>query len=563
VRAFLEGLLERVSDIRAEGIGTGPGPLTALDDMIASTLSAWSGEARSRRHPAVYEDAALDGAVQVDTEHFGPALAALHELVSFIAPLGVERLEQGTMRRILDERFGGGRVGLLTFYETYFREHVKPAAEARRARRAEGGEPPAPEQPDDSGAGRQRAARSQLLALVARKWAASAGAKEIGLSRDEIAAVAGPASPLPDLPHSLSVFVNWVPRSEAAAGGQIVLPHLHCLPGFGKYFSRFLYLLPDEVLGALRAESASPRNVVLAEIAGDQAFNANLRPPTQQCEIVYPTGDRIGCPEAIEVGELEVGPVEDEQRIALFERGTGRRVLPLDLGFLNPFMRPPLYQLLRRFSPSASTRLQLPTGLGRRAVAATDGAEGAPPGLIRRPRITYRDLVVIAREAWAVPGETLPQPEPAEWEADYFLRVQAWRLAHGLPDLVYLRAVPLPSAGASAAQAAPEGAHQPGQEVPEAGAEPPRPRPSADLRKPQYLDFRSPVLVGLLARYRSRGEPFIAVFEECLPAPEHLPRSEAGARFVTESILQLEIGPGRGGREAILAPSAEPAHARA
>jgi hypothetical protein len=234
----------------------------------------------------------------------------------------------------------------------------------------------------------------------------------------------------------------------------------------------------------------------------------------------------------------------------------------VDLGFLNPQMRPALFQLLTQLGGASRFSLWIPDTL--------DGDNPlddrpAVPGLAYRPRITIEGLVVLARRRWVVPSELLPQRTARETIDGYFLRVNVWRHIHALPDVAYARLVartprrpaPTPSAG-DVASAAPwtagmddGGGESLGDEADAAtmpGAVATREaergtrvtRPIGDLRKPQFVDFTSPLLTNLLGRIVEGRAPFDLVLEEALPAADELLEAQ-GDGYVTELILQVDV----------------------
>jgi hypothetical protein len=574
VRAFLGGLVRRNAELEEQGIGLGGNLLRELEEFIANAMDRWFEQAPELPRPLVYEDASAQAHARIDLDHFNRALRSLKDLFDLLSPVAWIRAEPFLMRRFFEERFGDTRVPLLTFYEVYYREHVKPRERARAKMRqserekkeGEGGNqngdpgigdvdkgaaptgPDATDQHtdptnDDKGFEREpppavasiKEARKRIRILVRERWVQNPNAQEIVLSRADLREATKGVTQLPPEPRSFSAFVTLVPGPDPAEGGLVVLPNARAQAGFGKYFSRFLYLLPGEVLEGLRERGRASPDAVLAEIAGDAAFNANLRPPIQSCEIVYPTGDRVGCPESLEVGDLEVGLGEKGAGLALYQQATDRRVFPLDLGFLNPMARPPLYQLLRRFAPASEAHIDIPGEPGQDL--PTDGP------VLHRPRISFEGRVVLAREVWMVPVSDLPFGEKGKEDADFYRRVLAWCGDLKLPTRSYVRAVrrktdPHPKGS--------EEVPEPGndrRDNPKGGG---RPMAAGDLRKPQYMDFRSPLLVGLLRRYARLGETFALVFEECLPIPEDLHAGSDGRRWVTEVILQADLAPDPG-----------------
>ena len=369
-------------------------------------------------------------------------------------------------------------------------------------------------------------------------------------------------------------------------------------------------LLPDEVQQRLFDNNARLSEHHLAEICGDAAFNGNLHPPLLPWELSYPTGESGPSQAQLRTAEILVArDPDDPDALCLLHRGTAKRVLPVDLGFLNARMRPPLYQLLSRFTPPASFGPQVPETPG---VAADERPSGpqtdretsreaapeekpavSPEEVFYRPRITYRGSLVLGRRLWIVPAAAFPKPRNDETPARYYLRVRRWRSRHGIPAEVFLQVRPLGSAGPSpaaadgpadgapaegAAETPAEGAAETGGEEPvaeesagaaAAAASPgaaPRPgvgqkagaakaaRPAgpslrSDLYKPQYIDFHNPLLLDLFSKAPGPLEDFLIVLAERLPAREHLP-SHGDDRFATELVVQIDFAShGAGGPE--------------
>jgi hypothetical protein len=153
---------------------------------------------------------------------------------------------------------------------------------------------------------------------------------------------------------SMGAFACLAPDAGPGGDPLLILQGGSYTAGFGKYFSRFLYMLPDDVQEQVRRENAALTDDLLAEICGDAQFNANLHPPLLKWEISYPTGESGAAEEQLRSSDIGVEPdPEDPDTLRLVHAPTGRRVVPVDLGFLNPRMRPPLYQLVSRFTPPA------------------------------------------------------------------------------------------------------------------------------------------------------------------------------------------------------------------
>ena len=534
-RSMLDDLRVNVDKIRATGVESHEDtddPIEALRRLAQGPPSeSGTPVVQLGSGPVVYEDATCPGELVLDRRHFAGAIQRTGELLQLLSPVLGERVHQARMHSFFETRFGSGRVPLLRFHEAYQREAAKT-----RDTQGENGERPGSSADGPSPGVTVATVAARLSALIAAQVRSDPAIRVVSISASQVKEAVGSVGEPDAEPLSFTLFGNWVPRPGHPEGGQLVAPRFRAHLGFGKYFSRFLYLLPEEILEHLRSTRPLDEGVVLAEIAGDQAFNANLRPPIQPCEIQYPTGDRIGCPEALRVGELEVGELGSGSELGLFVRGTDRRVRPLDLGFLNPTMRPPLYRLLRNFAPPSAIDLNLAPRVARQL---------SGEHVRRTPRIVYENSVVLARERWTLSSISMPLPVPREGEpsADFYRRMQSWRMKYGVPSRVYL-SCHKPQSPPQARKTSQGKLESEGEEnsKEEETARQRLERSIRDLRKPQYLDFSSPLLGSLLRRYRSIGPDIGVRIEECLPAREDLPEGPRGHRHVAECILQFDSG---------------------
>ncbi len=549
---FLVHLSEATERIRSQGTASPAGEtqLTQLESKVADVLDGWDTKRRYRfAGPPIYEDAGTAVDLVVDRRHFASAMDSLSALLAHLQPMSWLRQEHLRMWHYHAQSYDGRAVPILDFYRDYYRDVIKPEEESKEKQAATKGvgaaaegegteeksgeeEAPIPSEEESTTAraflrepaavASLRGAHAKLSELLRRRWAEGQDEREFELDRSDLAEIIRGVPPLPKEPRSLSAFVTFVRDPEREDGGRLVFLRARGYAGYGKYFSRFLYLLPDSVLSDVRKGSAAPEGAVLAEISGDAAFNANLRPPICECELEYPTGDRIGCPEALQIHDLVVR-AGDGPHLDVVHPASNRRILPLDLGFLNPLARPPLYRLLRGLGPASGTYLPIPSRPWGDEPDWSDG-NGLVREVVRRPRITFEGKVVLSRECWFVPVECLPVQETDESDADFFLRVCSWRALYGIPELSYVRLerrrAPKPVEGVT--------------------PEPPKGK-VGDLTKPQYMDLASPPMVRLLERYAALGSPWVAGFEECLPGRDGLATDSTGRAWVTEGIVQMEM----------------------
>lgn len=490
-----------------------------------------------------YEDAGGNATLRLDA---GPLEDSLVDYIRWTSRLAWPRGEQANMRSFFDRFYDDAepRIPLLRFYEDYFREHFKehlaqgqrpPTADPRGDGNADGDgkaddgveevPPYDPSNPFDLDYVRQLdGAVKGMNELLQERWMDDPEADVIHLDGDDFRQVLGHLPESNEPVRSATLFVQYLDRF--AADGSPALVARSYLAGYGKYFSRFLYLLPEQVQRDLLDHNHQRTDEMLAEICGDANFNANLHPPLVPWELSYPTGESGAADEQIRTSEVdvEVDP-ESPHRLRLRHRSQDKVVIPVDLGFLNPRMRPPLFQLLTRFAPADNFTMMIPE-------LPKDGV--APPPVLYRPRIVYRNHLILARRQWRIAGEIFPSAggDPA---VDYFERMQRWRVGIGLPEEVFVRI------------------HVQGTKIPDKvepakgeGAAPKGPRGVREhLYKPQYIDFANPLLVDLLGRGAENLSRFYVVFEECLPSRKHFLKDDDHS-FATELILQVDMAPAEG-----------------
>lgn len=515
--ALLARLRERVEAYTDAGVQERSAIIEQIHADIEEALEAMEVKARLRKDMPFYEDATSAAAAEIAlTPGVRRAFGSFEEWVRATSRLAWPRSEQATMRHFFETYYGSAEgVPLLKFYEDFYREHFKAHVEKEGKQRAgarkeelEGydvGNPFNLDSIKELGA-----ARVRLTEVFRRLWDANRDAESFDVPAEEVDEALRGVETLSGVPRSMGAFGLLIPAEGEGAHPTFLLHGSSYTAGYGKYFSRFLYMLPDDVQEDVRQANAALTGEMLAEICGDAQFNANLHPPLLRWEISYPTGESGNSDEQLRSSEILVVPdPEDPQTLALVHGPTRRRVLPVDLGFLNPRMRPPLYQLLSRFTPpvmyapslpesaetprtppaqaeaprapagvtvdgaaaEAAEAAAPPAGDPRPAAeapppaaAAGDGAEGEgpaadgqaapaeappppPPTINYRPRITYGGgRLVLSRRRWVVPGVLFPQRRADESAADFFLRANRWRAAAGIPETSYLRVIPIPEA---------------------------------------------------------------------------------------------------------------------
>lgn len=475
-------------------------------------------DVQMRVRAPLYEDAGADAEAVVAAADLELIERDLAEYVERTAALAVVRRDIQLMRHFFDRHYGGAReVPLLRFYEDFYREVFKRHIEQeRRAARGE-----APEDGYDLANPlrlemheRRSRARQALATLTAERWEeARQKGGAIHLSTADLDRVLdGIGLPARDTGWSVSIYADLF-RGEDGEPGAVVRNGAYFF-GYGKFFSRFLYLFPGDFETDLRRQNQLLSPFTLAEINDDANFNPNLHPPMMAEEVRYPATEPRATGSGLLPSELVVRPDgADEQGLLLFHPASGRRILPVDTGFISFDARPPLYRLLGAFTPAPSFAFQLPEGAGTEAAR--------PDRICERPRVVYNGRLVLYRRAFLVPGALFPRKEAKESELGYFRRIDAWRRRHGIPVQVYARLQPL--VGKEAV-------------------------PDNETSKPQFVDFTAPLLVELFASLAPERGEFMVVIEERLPGAADLAATPGGGA-VTELVMQLDFPgePGPGG----------------
>jgi hypothetical protein len=356
--AALREVVERYTDAE---VGERARMIEEMHALLTSAMESMEVKQRLRRDMPFYEDATSAARARLAlTPATRRTFDRWSEWARLTSRVAWPRGEQATMRHFFDDYYGDrGSVPLLVFYEDFYREHFK--AHVEKEAKARGGQQDEELKKYNLGnpfeldfVKRLGTARDALAEVLRRKWHDAPDAEEIGLSASEVEAALQGVENTSGVCRSMGAFACLAPAAEPGGDPLLVLQGGSYTAGFGKYFSRFLYMLPDDMQEQVRRENAALTDDLLAEICGDAQFNANLHPPLLKWEISYPTGESGAAEEQLRSSEIAVEPdPDDPDTLRLVHAPTGRRVVPVDLGFLNPRMRPPLYQLVSRFTPPA------------------------------------------------------------------------------------------------------------------------------------------------------------------------------------------------------------------
>lgn len=261
--------------------------------------------------------------------------------------------------------------------------------------------------------------------------------------------------------------------------------------GWGNYLSRFLTAAPAHVVDAVRSNSRQhlPSEDVVAELRPVQGFNANIHPLLGDVDLDF---DGRGTAHSLPMHRLALRHNSSTERVELWDTGTRLRVHPFYLGFLIPYYLPSHLVPLTAMAGSGSVMFE--------PQVSADRGSSVDRAVVRHyPRVTFASLV-LARARWYVPAAMLPRSTPGDTEADFFLRLNEWRISHGIPEQVFVHP-PAPEL-------------EPGKVNDYFGS-------YMTNRKPQYLALLSRLHVRHLQRLLVQQPGADIVFEEALPDREN------------------------------------------
>lgn len=468
-----------------EGFAEADGPARArtLADLTARWATAVGGPASDPVVEDVYVTrgqpltaAALDGWV-ADATRIVPLLAAHDD----------QRVLAGALETVFVERYGHGARC------TDLRELARVAyACFPLTQRLLSGERPAGL--PDSVAGLLAAREIAVRRLVE---ASRSPDEEAVLGDDALAEIAAalPVVEL-DVPRSVSLFGQ-------VAGPRFVLNHVY--GGRARYFSRYLHHADPDVTQRLRRHNARlvPPGALPLHMRPTLGFNANLGPllPTDELALTDEPRPAHG---ALTIDDLHL--VHTPAGLRLRTARDDQDVDLLYTGFLVPHALPSEQMLLAMLAGAPYFSF---ADLGLDLHARWTAAGGTPPP--GTARVLSGDLVLFRRR-WALPT-ALFDPRPGETPQAHFRRVNAERIARGVPEQVFVR--PLL-----------------GRQI--------TPVERAMSPKPQHVDFLSRLHLRHAARRLAHLGP-VLVAEELSPHPEHGVRSDRGAH-ATEVFFEITTG---------------------
>jgi hypothetical protein len=300
-------------------------------------------------------------------------------------------------------------------------------------------------------------------------------------------------------PKSHSVFVQLYQNGN----------EFHCflnsvMPGYGKYFSRFLHLFPEKVTKELK-ERNNRTNQFFAEINDNSFFNANIHPSLMPYEIkLLDENTQVSKSRELSLKDIYISLVND--KLKLIDKRIGREIVPFDLGFLALAGRSELFKLLSHFSEATFSPVHQVINVINDLVSNQNKIQVFP-------RIVIENRITIQRKTWIIPKLSIPKPQQKhETEWTLYKRVLNWMKENNLPL---------------------EGFYTINSKELAKNKDEVR---NTDAYKPQYVNFNNPILVQLFIRSCKKIETSLKLVEMLPDSSDLLTWNDE--KYVSEFLFQ-------------------------
>lgn len=508
-----------------------------------------------------YEDTTREAQTIIDQNKLEGFIEKLDGLLqSFSAFKGMQE-EKDTMHHYFIQKYGEGKaIDLLVFYEDYYRDYKRPQNELKDKKTQEAREKNALQNLE-----KEEKEEKENENLEKRKEALKDLTKEIEGIQDAL-----PFKEVPALKDRTEIIEKWniafskkfpAKDFEEAEERNITLQHLESInqeiglekstsnsssfgsfiqffegengsleavlnssfSGYGKMLSRFLHILDPAVTEGLRKWNVElcGEDTMFIEDCDASYFNANLHPPLMPFEIWMPGGHNTLPEKAqIPITDFELVHESNSPVLTLRHKPSGKNAHVFDLGFQGHMGRSQLFQLLEKFSkaeylsPNAvSNAINYP----RKEKDQKDQKEEKKEQKITiQPRIIYENQIILQRKSWLIPKVLIPARDPMDSDWKYYLKLNDWRTEMGIPDEVFVFINPNrwnTTMDPKLAQ-----------------------KLTRDDYKPQYIDFRNPLLIQLLEKLITKVPASLKI-QEMLPNSSQMMEID-GQRFVSEFVVQ-------------------------
>ncbi len=275
--------------------------------------------------------------------------------------------------------------------------------------------------------------------------------------------------------------------------------------GTGRFGSRFTSVMEPATrrhyLDAVTARIGSRASAAgeLIDVVCIHGDTENVHAP-QTHRVIEMPGDAVDLPRSrrLSLSDLHIRIDRDALTATMYDEA-GRRIIPVYLGGAHAWYLPPLARFLCVFGPSELSPIFPPY----RQVRLGD--------CLLSKRMVIGN-VILRRRAWSFPVGKLQDLIVGLSEAHALLAINRWRTAVGIPEQTFL----IPNVSSA-------NRHQD--------------------RKPQYLDFTSPLFLRVFTSVLRGTSDDRVTLEEVLPSASTMPRDPSNAEWAVEILLDSSMIP--------------------
>ncbi|MCS0638967.1 lantibiotic dehydratase family protein [Streptomyces sp. LP05-1] len=284
--------------------------------------------------------------------------------------------------------------------------------------------------------------------------------------------------------------------------------------GHGRGRDRIRRLLAQAGIAAEAATAPPPGGTVQVDTCRHYGSNVGLRLSAVGAELDYPEGPTLRpAGDRIRLGDLLVRHDPALGLLTLHAPGRGGEIRPVHPNLIAELWLPPAIRLLLG-TFGATSNLLIP---GRRMFG--DPSVERMDRVLTEPRVAI-GRTTVSRRQWVFPGDRVPVRRQGESDRSRLLRLAGWLRHHGMPSRCFVRGLdPASVVGGSVWR--------------------------IKSRKPLYVDFANPLLVGVFERMLT-GPGQVLFVQEALPGPDELPDYGDHGSRVTEYLIEINgpYGPG-------------------
>lgn len=276
--------------------------------------------------------------------------------------------------------------------------------------------------------------------------------------------------------------------------------------GFGRNYSRFLYLLEGKVQQELKSINNSLSKMSMYSESSDASFyNANIHSPLMPYRLILLSEVKKISAYDIPITDVDVAYNTKEKRVFLINRKNKKEIRMFDLSFELITRRLDLYSFLSNFTLGhfhLEWLLDVAKQINQKSKSNFD-----------YPRIIYKDNLLLQRKGWVIRSKNclihLDKNNPWSFYRDMY----TWTLFNGLPKEVFM--TPLVRGLKSLSTN-----HSSKKEM-----------------KPQYINFDNPILATIPTYVNTNT---FTKIEEMFPAKESM-MSFSKKKYAIEVLAQWQI----------------------